>query len=139
MCVTSPLRVRLCRLLIVRQHGAGVLGLDEIKQMVTQGYGAKEKAKEHEKKLVKDAASVEQAAREVRNRVRAELMEDQRRKEEAAVRAERAVKEKEREVEAQLLAVQVKAEAKARWERMKKEEFEKRIEAKRKDRDKAAC
>ena len=135
MCVTSPLRVRLCRLLIVRQHGAGVLGLDEIKQMVTQGYGAKE----HEKKLVKDAASVEQAAREVRNRVRAELMEDQRREEEAAVRAERAVKEKEREVEAQLLAVQVKAEAKARRERMKKEEFEKRIEAKRKDRDKAAC
>lgn len=110
----------------------GMLSLDEIKAMVMATHSVKERAKEQEATLSKDLARAEAANKDVLKKIRAELIEDQVKKEKEE--AERALAEAEAKAMAEAQAVEAKAriEAKAKAEREQKEAFEKRIQEKRK-------
>jgi len=109
--------------------GSNSIDFDEIKIMVAKVHSVKDKAKLQEKRLMKDLARIEQVAKEVVAQVRAELMEDQRKKEAQAETEKRAMEERRRMNNA--AAEEAKAEAKEKWQRAKKLEFEKRIQEKR--------
>ena len=94
-------------------------------------HAVKERAKEQERKLAKDLLKAEEEAKSLQSKIRAELMDDQRRKEEAEVEAIRAAEAVAKEQEAAAQQAKAKAEAKERWKRLQKEQFEKRIQEKR--------
>ena len=94
-------------------------------------HGVKEKAKEQEKRLGKDLVRAEEEAKSVQAWARAELMDTQRRKEEAEAAAAQAAEAAARAKEDAAEQAKAKAEAKNRWKRLQKEQFEKRIQEKR--------
>lgn len=118
--------------------GAGNVDLDDVKLLVAGVHGVKEQGSLDEKKLAKDAARAEQEAKEAQEHIRAQLMEDQRKKEAAEQQAARAVQEKEKAAADAKARAQAQAEAKERMANEKKEQFEQRIQEKRANAQKRA-
>ena len=113
-------------------NNSGTLEIDEIKLMVSQIHAVKERAKEQEKRLVRELARAEQEAKEVKSRIQEALLADQRKKEEAEAEAVRSQEEKRLAAEAAERDAKAKQEAKMNWEKVRQAEFQARIEAKRK-------
>jgi hypothetical protein len=110
---------------------SGVLDLNEIKTVVGRVHAIKEAQKARELKLSKDCANAQKEANDLQAAVRAELAEDQRKKDQAKADAVQAALAQQRAEEEAAEAARRKQAAKEHWQKAKQEEFEKRIREKR--------
>lgn len=118
-------------LCLARQAGKGSLDVDDIKMLVAQIHAVKETATSDQQKLAKDTARAEQEAKVAQKKVRAELMDDQRKQEAVDQQAAQAAIEKERRELTTKEKALAKAAAKEQAEEAKKAAFERRLDEKR--------